>query len=152
LQKQIIKLLALLDKCDPGGMRDPVSERVAASRNLPGNEASILDQGPVSTMKTTAIATALLVAAQIAAANSASAAQCADRNHIVGQLADRYGETLLGSERQKNAVLELFASRRTESWTLMLSTQDGLSCLVASGEGFSKLDRRFRRHTMSGSG
>ena len=98
-------------------------------------------------MKTSAITAALLVAVQFAAASPASAAKCADRSYIVGQLADRFGETLQRSERQKGAVLELFASPSTESWTLMLSTQDGLSCMVASGEGFSNLDRRFRRHS-----
>lgn len=91
----------------------------------------------------------LVVAMQGAAAMPAEAAKCAERSLLVQKLADRFGETLQGSQQQNQGVLELFASRRAESWTLTLSLDNGLSCLVATGEGFDSMRRHSRGHSIA---
>ena len=68
----------------------------------------------------------------IAAANS--------RDAVVDRLAEGYGETRqsmgLGAN---NAVIEVFASAETGTWTITVTTPNGLTCLVASGQSFETL-------------
>ena len=65
---------------------------------------------------------------------------CAPRDHVVLRLADGYGETRqsmgLGGD---NAVMEVFASDQTGSWTITVTGVNGITCLVASGQGFEAL-------------
>ncbi|MEM5542577.1 hypothetical protein WNY61_07480 [Sulfitobacter sp. AS92] len=65
---------------------------------------------------------------------------CAPRDHVVLRLADGYGETRhsmgLGGD---NAVIEIFASDQTGSWTITVTGTNGITCLVASGQGFEEL-------------
>jgi len=60
---------------------------------------------------------------------------CAARKEVVARLAERYGETLrsVGLNRD-NALLEVYASEETGSWTILLTDPAGRACLVASGE------------------
>lgn len=62
---------------------------------------------------------------------------CAERETVVAQLAERYGETRqsmgLG---QNNAVVEVFASADTGTWTIVVTLPSGMTCLVASGESW----------------
>jgi hypothetical protein len=64
-------------------------------------------------------------------------ANCAPRPVVVERLADRYGETRrsvgLGAN---NAVVEVFASDESGSWTIIVTTPGGLTCLVASGQAY----------------
>ena len=63
-----------------------------------------------------------------------AATPCAARKDIVSKLAERYGETLqsIGLNRD-NGLMEVYASEKTGSWTILLTKPDGLACLVASG-------------------
>lgn len=73
-------------------------------------------------------------------ANEAAAANCAPRDVVVEQLAERFGESRqsmgLGSN---NAVVEVFASRETGTWTITVTSVQGMTCLVASGQAFEAL-------------
>ena len=64
-------------------------------------------------------------------------ATCLPRAALVEDLGTRYGETPqsigLGSN---NALMELFASRETGTWTIALTLPNGQSCLIASGKAF----------------
>ena len=70
----------------------------------------------------------------------AEGAQCADRAMVVDRLQDKYGESRqsigLG---QNNAVVEVFASAETGTWTIIVTLPSGMSCLVASGESWEQL-------------
>ena len=70
-------------------------------------------------MKNILMAATLLAASQAFTASEANAAQCADRGYVYG-------------------------SRQTETWTVMVSFQKGLSCIVASGNGFSNMAAAYR--------
>ena len=67
----------------------------------------------------------------------AQAANCAPRTAIVERLATKYGESRqsmgLGTN---NAVVEVFASADTGTWTILFTRPDGVACLIAAGQGF----------------
>jgi hypothetical protein len=70
----------------------------------------------------------------------AQAAQCGPRDQVTKLLADRYGETRQGLGVGANhTVMEVWASAATGTWTITVSDAGGLTCLVASGEGFQAL-------------
>ncbi|MBB97534.1 MAG: hypothetical protein CML68_23410 [Rhodobacteraceae bacterium] len=70
-----------------------------------------------------------------------AAANCAPRPMVLERLTDSYGETRqsigLGSN---NAVVEVFASDQTGSWTITVTRPDGTTCLVAAGNAFERID------------
>jgi hypothetical protein len=79
----------------------------------------------------------VVLATQLVRANP----QCAPREMVVQTLAARYGETrrslgLAGPTR----VMEVFASDDTGTWTITLTMPDGVTCMVASGEGYQTID------------
>lgn len=65
---------------------------------------------------------------------------CGPRDVVISRLAETYGETRhsigLGSN---NAVMELFASDETGTWTITVTSTNGVTCLVASGLAFETL-------------
>jgi hypothetical protein len=78
---------------------------------------------------------ALLAATGPAAPQTAGT--CAMRQHVIDRLAAAYGETRqsigLGANNQ---VVEVFASPETGTWTITVTTPNGLTCLVASGQAY----------------
>lgn len=69
-----------------------------------------------------------------------SGQNCAPRDMVVDRLASKYGETRqsmgLGAN---NAVVEVFASAKSGSWTITVTSAHGMTCLVASGQAFEEL-------------
>ncbi len=75
----------------------------------------------------------VILATQIAYAEP----QCGPREAVTALLADRYGETrramgIAGTD----AVMELYASDTTGTWTITITLVDGQMCMMASGQGF----------------
>lgn len=85
---------------------------------------------------------AMTAAAALFVASDASAQNrnCAPRDAVVERLAEGYGESRqsmgLGAN---NAVIEVFASEETGTWTITVTTPNGLTCLVASGQSYETL-------------
>ncbi len=83
---------------------------------------------------------AILLSTQYAFSQSRN---CAKRDAVVTRLATAYGETRhsmgLGAN---NAVIEVFASDETGTWTITVTTTDGMTCLVASGQAFEAMAER----------
>lgn len=90
-------------------------------------------------MKTNLLKAAVVA---VAALTGPAAAQqnCAPRDMVVERLATRYGESRvsmgLGTD---NAVIEVFASDETGTWTITVTTVQGLTCMVASGQAFEAM-------------
>lgn len=65
---------------------------------------------------------------------------CAPRDAVTERLASAYGETRqsigLGAN---NAVVETWASFETGTWTVTVTSPNGLTCLVASGQAFERV-------------
>lgn len=76
---------------------------------------------------------AILAVPQIAQ----SAPQCDSREAVTALLADRYGETRrsVGIAGQ-SAVMELYASDDTGTWSITMTLPDGMMCLMASGSNY----------------
>lgn len=85
-------------------------------------------------------AAALFVAMTTTPATAQAARNCGPRDPVVQRLAERYGETRqsigIGSN---NAVVEVYASTETGSWTILVTTAAGVTCLVASGQAFEEV-------------
>jgi len=79
----------------------------------------------------------LLLAAAPAYANPA----CSAHDVIIGRLAEAYGETRhamgLG---QNNAMIEVYSSEESGSWTILVTRPGGPTCMVAAGEAFQILN------------
>lgn len=60
--------------------------------------------------------------------------RCAERASVVQRLTERYGETLRSiGLHQNTGVLEVYASEKTHSWTILVTMPNGMSCLLAAG-------------------
>jgi hypothetical protein len=83
---------------------------------------------------------AALFVAMTTPAKALAALNCGPRDLVVQRLADGYGETRqsigIGSN---NAVVEVYASAETGSWTILVTTPAGVTCLVASGQAFEEV-------------
>ena len=70
-------------------------------------------------------------------AHAQQRSSCAQHQVVVEQLQARFGEVRqsigLG---QNNSVVEMFASTATGTWTIVVTTPNGMACLVASGENW----------------
>lgn len=71
------------------------------------------------------------------AAAPAVAANCADRDLVVERLQSKYDESLtaggLQSSQSAQALVEVWASEETGTFTVMLTSPDGRTCVVATG-------------------
>lgn len=70
----------------------------------------------------------------------AQGAQCGDRAKVVAHLAGKFGETRQGMGiAANNTVMEVFASQKSGTWTITVTLPTGVTCLVASGQGFEAM-------------
>ena len=95
------------------------------------------------TLKIFHLAALTAAAALLLATTTDVAAQgrnCGPREAVVTRLAEGYGEVRqsvgIGSN---NAVVEVFASAETGSWTITVTAPGGMTCLVAAGQEFEEL-------------
>ncbi len=80
----------------------------------------------------------VMAAIVIAAMWFASAAQaqmaCGSRDVVVEKLGEKYGETRRGGGLAgPSAVYEVWASEATGTWTILKTTPNGLTCVMALG-------------------
>jgi len=84
-----------------------------------------------------ALSSGLALLAASLPAHPQSTGNCAMREHVIARLATAYGETRqsigLGANNQ---VVEVFASVETGTWTITVTSPNGLTCLVASGRAY----------------
>jgi hypothetical protein len=88
-------------------------------------------------MATWGAAIALTLAAGVAPAQTAHTMICGQREHVVATLTTRYGEQVrsMGLAPQ-NRIVEVYVSEETGSWTIVVTSADGTSCLMAAGEHY----------------
>ncbi len=80
---------------------------------------------------------AVILATRIAQAEP----QCDTREKVTTLLAERYGETRRAmGVAGATAVMELYASDSTGTWTMTITLADGRMCLMASGQGFEAMN------------
>jgi hypothetical protein len=80
---------------------------------------------------------ALTLGALLARAALGEGQPCGDRTSILTRLGERYGETRRGAGLMADVgVLEIYSNPDTGSWTILLTNPNGLTCLIAAGEGW----------------
>ena len=89
----------------------------------------------------TAMAMVVLGAVTVPQLLQAQSPACAPRDTVLRKLADTYGETRQSiGLNGNNALVEVFASDETGSWTITVTRPDGTTCLVAAGNAFERID------------
>lgn len=83
-----------------------------------------------------ALAIALLIGAFTANSVSAQAGRnCGNRDKIVDRLLNHYGEVRTGAGlTPNNGMMEVYASDEKGTWTIIITTPSGMSCLIAAGQ------------------
>ncbi|MEM8774497.1 MAG: hypothetical protein AAGF53_05650 [Pseudomonadota bacterium] len=75
--------------------------------------------------------------AVLVTSTSAWAAKCANRDLVIERLQSKYSESLAAGGLQKFSdtehVVEVWASAETGTFTVMLTSPNGLSCVMATG-------------------
>ncbi len=62
---------------------------------------------------------------------------CGTRDAVVAKLVDNYGEVRRGGGLAgPMAIFEIWASETTGTWTILKTTPDGLTCVMAVGDGW----------------
>ena len=60
---------------------------------------------------------------------------CGTRDSVVAKLGDKYGEVRRGGGLAgPTAIFEIWASEATGTWTILKTTPNGLTCVMAVGE------------------
>ncbi|KNG93625.1 hypothetical protein [Pseudaestuariivita atlantica] len=88
--------------------------------------------------------TAAAIALTLAVAPLAVEAQtggCKLRDSLTSELETRYGEQITGAGlRSKDAMIELWQSPETGSWTMLMTRPDGTACIIAHGTDWVGID------------
>jgi hypothetical protein len=88
-------------------------------------------------VRTLIIATALTATSAVAAGQT-----CAPRDTIIDQIGKRYGEGQEGiGLTPAGTLVEVFVSDKG-TWTILLSTPQGNSCIAAVGENWEWVERK----------
>ena len=91
-------------------------------------------------LATTIIATAFLGSPKAVAQAQSQPQQCDQRTKVLGHLAHKYKEAPVAvGVTSSGGLVEILATNGGETWTIILSTPNGTSCLVAAGEGWRSL-------------
>ena len=76
----------------------------------------------------------VMAAAVTLAATAAEARNCAERATVVERLETKYAEQLIARGLQnRNALMEIFASQDMGTYTVLITTPKGVSCVVGAG-------------------
>ncbi|MEE3359956.1 MAG: hypothetical protein VX248_08390 [Pseudomonadota bacterium] len=76
----------------------------------------------------------LSAALAISAHSAAAQPNCGDRARVIDHLQQRFGETQVAVQWHDDlSVVEVFQSAQTQTWTILRTQPNGLTCLIASG-------------------
>ena len=90
--------------------------------------------------KTLLLGTALAVFSSAAAAQSQS--QCNTRDSVLSLLASKYKEAPVAvGVTNTGGLVEVLSTGDGNTWTIIVTTPQGMSCLVAAGEGWRALEQ-----------
>ena len=85
-----------------------------------------------------------LIFGMAAAAPPAHASNCAMRESVVQSLSSKYSEQLTAGGLQNTngsqAVMEIWSSTETGTYTVLMTHANGISCVVAAGTDFFRMN------------
>ncbi len=83
-----------------------------------------------------------LIAHSASAQTSQGRPQCNDRKQVLNLLAQKYKEAPVASGVTNNGgLVEVLTDAKGGTWTIIVTTPQGVSCLVAAGEGWRKMEQ-----------
>ena len=89
--------------------------------------------------RTIIMATALALFAGSATAQVGNS-DCSPRESVIEKLAENYGESRQSiGLAANNSLVEVYASEITGTWTIAITTADGVMCFIATGKEFENL-------------
>ena len=66
---------------------------------------------------------------------------CAQREMVLDELTGRYGEEVRGMGlAHQNRIVEVFVSEETGTWTITVTSPNGMTCLMAAGQHFATME------------
>ena len=91
--------------------------------------------------KTLALSAGFALIASTAMAQSQSQSQsqpqCNERDNVLALLAKKYKETpIAAGVTNTGGLVEVLTDIKSGTWTIIVTTPQGMSCLVAAGEGW----------------
>ena len=89
-------------------------------------------------LKTLTLGAALTIVTSTAFA----APQCNDRDHILELLKSQYSEAPVAIGVANNGgLVEVLSTGDGDTWSIIITTPKGMSCLVAAGEGWRVIEQ-----------
>ncbi len=85
------------------------------------------------------ITTSVLILGMAAVGTLGAQAQmaCGTRDSVVEKLGEKYGEVRRGGGLAgPTAIFEIWASEATGTWTILKTTPNGFTCIMAVGDGW----------------
>jgi len=77
----------------------------------------------------------------VSALTAAAQPQCDERNNVLELLAKKYKETpIAAGVTNTGGLVEVLTDTKSGTWTIIITTPQGMSCLVAAGEGWRNFD------------
>lgn len=96
--------------------------------------------GPIAALVAPSLLLAGGAAAQATSLPLVTALPCSDYVEVKRQLGARYDEAPVSLGLQSNGnMLQVFASPRSGSWTIVSTSPSGLACILAAGRGWEAL-------------
>jgi hypothetical protein len=82
-------------------------------------------------------ASAAVLVVAVALPSAASAQACGDREELVARLGSVHAERLVAAGIQdENHIVEVWTTEDGNTWTILLTRADGLSCIVGAGNAW----------------
>ena len=73
-----------------------------------------------------------------------AAPQCNERDDVLKMLGKKYGETVSAvGVSNTGGLIEVVNDPKDGSWTIIMTTPWGMSCLVAAGQGWHDMEQDF---------
>lgn len=83
----------------------------------------------------------VLVSTAAAAQTGALTEPCGPRSTVVKNLAEQYQESPIAiGVTSGGGLVEVLSSSDGETWTIIVSTPEGVSCLITAGEGWRPIE------------
>ncbi len=68
--------------------------------------------------------------------------QCNQRDNVLALLAKKYKETpVAAGVTNTGGLVEVLTDIKSGTWTIIVTTPQGISCLVAAGEGWRNMEQ-----------
>ena len=84
---------------------------------------------------------ATTIAVILFTASAAAQQVCRPRSDALGHLAKKYGEAPIAiGVTNKGGLVEVLSTGNGNTWTIIITTPKGISCIVAAGEGWRTKD------------